>query len=674
MTNFEITVWYTFCYYSHMIKLLYLLCIIPAVMQAQEVLVNLPPNTHPLYTGPYAERTLARIDLNTENISIIAQPFDSCSDNPEDGGSLAYHPSGDLHCMTRDGIFRIDTSDLSAYPFDTTIAQQYDNTAETLSHAKYDPDGNLYFIIPASSVFDTKVGIYNISTQSVIELEEIMIDGHIPFWLYDICLANGKLFGLGITLQPGWHLFQPSLISIDIHSPDSSKVVYQPNTPTQLHHSSVVNTDCDSSKIFMRSYPIDGTGFLTAFSPSSGLVEQFFQNDLPGGKFAHPSESLLFDCKPVLGLSYSEDSGHHYVAPSVCYTPAMQFPLLSEADPTILSNTVIDSISVRFTDSQVVSSLESLVYTGALPYHSTPDGLIIHRPISLNNEELLDQLKDSLFYVSEIQSQNTSYERQLTILAYKRHYASDSTFLSFSLDPAANAGDDLMIPYCPTDDPINLDSVLVTAAPGGSWEPHTFENGMFSPAIDTIHQFHYLVDNGTCADAAIIYFQESPTPDFSLGPDLVLNEGEEIQLAPDQMLDGTYIWQDGSSASTFTAETPGLYTLTITNRSDCSLTDSVLVTLYTETTFPNQFAIQLPTVISRSNRDYPTEIAIPLLPLGIITSLSIYSVNGQSQCIECASWPASNTEPQQGIYFYSLLITTPTGQSYRRNGSFLFIE
>lgn len=73
------------------------------------------------------------------------------------------------------------------------------------------------------------------------------------------------------------------------------------------------------------------------------------------------------------------------------------------------------------------------------------------------------------------------------------------------------------------------------------------------------------LDDG-CASSTdeITVFVMDPPPAFNLGDDAILCVGEEIEFSFDPSL-GDFIWQDGSTNSTFTATTGGQYAVTISN-------------------------------------------------------------------------------------------------------------
>jgi len=68
-------------------------------------------------------------------------------------------------------------------------------------------------------------------------------------------------------------------------------------------------------------------------------------------------------------------------------------------------------------------------------------------------------------------------------------------------------------------------------------------------------------------------------PDVNLGPDTVVQASEYLLSAPPGY--DTYLWQDGSTAETFTVDQPGegLYHVTVSDINQCTGSDSVIVTL-----------------------------------------------------------------------------------------------
>lgn len=68
----------------------------------------------------------------------------------------------------------------------------------------------------------------------------------------------------------------------------------------------------------------------------------------------------------------------------------------------------------------------------------------------------------------------------------------------------------------------------------------------------------------------------TPLPSFDLGPDATLCDGQNLLLDV-SVPGGTYLWQDGSTANSYTVSAPGNYNVTVT-ANNCSASDAVNIT------------------------------------------------------------------------------------------------
>lgn len=87
------------------------------------------------------------------------------------------------------------------------------------------------------------------------------------------------------------------------------------------------------------------------------------------------------------------------------------------------------------------------------------------------------------------------------------------------------------------------------------------------------------VENG-CSNIAVVNFLINEKPSFDLGQDTTIFYTETKILSPAidiQFLPGTYLWQDGSTTSTYTVVDEGKYTLELTDFNGCVGSDSILV-------------------------------------------------------------------------------------------------
>ncbi|MBN2349504.1 MAG: gliding motility-associated C-terminal domain-containing protein [Bacteroidales bacterium] len=73
-----------------------------------------------------------------------------------------------------------------------------------------------------------------------------------------------------------------------------------------------------------------------------------------------------------------------------------------------------------------------------------------------------------------------------------------------------------------------------------------------------------------------ISIQLNESPFVNLGEVRGICEGEQIEFNPGEGYD-SYLWQDGSSASTYVANENGIYWVEVTNQNGCTIRDSVLL-------------------------------------------------------------------------------------------------
>ncbi len=88
-------------------------------------------------------------------------------------------------------------------------------------------------------------------------------------------------------------------------------------------------------------------------------------------------------------------------------------------------------------------------------------------------------------------------------------------------------------------------------------------------------------------DTVRVFYKSKPQ--FSLGPDLFICPGSNLLLDP-KLYDGNFLWQDGSTNSTYSVQKDGLYFLSITNK--CGIaSDTVNISKgICEVFFPNSFS------------------------------------------------------------------------------------
>jgi PKD repeat protein len=139
------------------------------------------------------------------------------------------------------------------------------------------------------------------------------------------------------------------------------------------------------------------------------------------------------------------------------------------------------------------------------------------------------------------------------------NYGIDSieVIINGNFDPIDLGPADLVL--CNGDEyPISLDPDL---------SEYEWQDGSNSPeyTITTSGTYSVTLDDG-CAvstDEINIFFLDPPAP-FAMGEDTILCAGDEIELSFDASL-GDFVWQDGSSSSTYVVNEGGTYAVTISN-------------------------------------------------------------------------------------------------------------
>lgn len=91
-----------------------------------------------------------------------------------------------------------------------------------------------------------------------------------------------------------------------------------------------------------------------------------------------------------------------------------------------------------------------------------------------------------------------------------------------------------------------------------------------------VYEVRHIISLLGCQDTAVQQVTIDSAPDFTLGPDTAICEGQRLLLDSGLPDDGTaLLWSDGSTAPTLLATQPGLYTLTALSSNGCTATDSL---------------------------------------------------------------------------------------------------
>lgn len=217
-------------------------------------------------------------------------------------------------------------------------------------------------------------------------------------------------------------------------------------------------------------------------------------------------------------------------------------------------------------------------------------------------------------------------------------HACEDTLLSTSLtiiDPdTLELGED--ISTCDTGSPIILDATVDDAI------AYEWQDGSTNPTFMVTESGTYWVNvNTECeillSDTIVINIDANIPPVVNLGEDGGLCEGESVVLDVTQNA-STYVWQDGSTASTFTVSEAGIYWVTVTNI--CGVTtDSItltfepiiapIVSLGNDTSLCNTSAFEL--VVSGNATAFEWQDGSTNATF-IATESGTYSVTGFNEC------------------------------------------
>mgnify|MGYP003810955845 CR=1 FL=1 len=151
----------------------------------------------------------------------------------------------------------------------------------------------------------------------------------------------------------------------------------------------------------------------------------------------------------------------------------------------------------------------------------------------------------------------------------------DSLHVSFAPNPHPNLGNDTT--FC------DGDSLFIFP---GNFNSYEWQDGSTEPfyVIKESGLYWVSVTNSYgCFGGDSVNVEVIPVPDIELGNDTTICEGQFMVLNPGAGF-LSYVWQDNSTASTFTVTDPGTYWVTVYNDELCPVSDTILVN---EAPWPN---------------------------------------------------------------------------------------
>ena len=147
----------------------------------------------------------------------------------------------------------------------------------------------------------------------------------------------------------------------------------------------------------------------------------------------------------------------------------------------------------------------------------------------------------------------------------------DSAVVNVTPLPVVNLGPDKT--FCAGED-----TLLNASVPGGTY---LWQDGSTSGFYNVTGPGTYsvTVTANNCSNSDAVNIAYTPLPIVALGNDTTVCPGEPVPLDA-TLPGGSYVWQDGSTAATFIATTPGVYDVDVTV-SGCTSNDAITVANYT---------------------------------------------------------------------------------------------
>jgi len=143
----------------------------------------------------------------------------------------------------------------------------------------------------------------------------------------------------------------------------------------------------------------------------------------------------------------------------------------------------------------------------------------------------------------------------------------DSILVSMTPLPVVDLGPDRLV--CPGEQ-----ALIDATTPGATY---LWNTGAAAPTINVPNgNYDVTITVNGCDATDAVLVTNHPTPVVDLGADVSLCPGTQLVLDAEQP-GASYVWQDGSMASTFTVDTDGTYDVDLTDANGCEATDAITV-------------------------------------------------------------------------------------------------
>ncbi|MBK9271029.1 MAG: gliding motility-associated C-terminal domain-containing protein [Saprospiraceae bacterium] len=313
----------------------------------------------------------------------------------------------------------------------------------------------------------------------------------------------------------------------------------------------------DGQYYFICEIPKKEGGFL---GPTGGASEWMFDPN---------------DCDVFIDLDINNSSGdmlNGYTTKLGCFDQEIY---ITDQDVDVYSDYgIMDSIQISLLNPlDAADEFLSISFWPAATHISSLHSIRIFPLPSTVNRDFW-QIIRSVKYHNEACSPTIGL-RQVRFIAYKNGIT-DTAFASIYLDtPFYNAGQNDTIYICRNDHSlIILESHLGSCySSAGHWSNVT---GIYNPAFDSSGIYTYTVGDSICGyDTSHILIEFLNPPNFDLGPDIAVCEGNTVELKVPNSLQ--VIWQDGSQSNQYLVYQTGVYSVQILNELGCKIEDSIFI-------------------------------------------------------------------------------------------------
>ena len=399
----------------------------------------------------------------------------------------------------------------------------------------------------------------------------------------DLTFRDGKLYGISFTNE---------IMEINIANPDQSTVVFSYNAPPGIFAwgvlSSVESCDSTTTYITLTNGLLDPQNtinqlYLVDFSTQTAT----YLCDTPGPILgaASATEFLASDCSVRLDLDADNSSGTpdttDFQSPALCGD--MTTLAVTDTDAVFYSGYRVDSLRIRLLPPTPDAPQEYLTAqaSGSVGVGGQGSAWITltamnNTAVATANIDYQTSLRSLLWHNDAVPI--TPGSRTVEVIAYASGGRTDTAYAFLSVPEPTFAGSDTALSVCANASPFDLLLFIASnATAGGTWWPETVAgNSVFSPQTDTSGLYQYVVSNGLCAaDTATVAVGVLSLPIFSLGEDASLCAGQSLTLtAP-----GVAEWQDGTNATTYSANQSGIYWAEFSDNNGCIWRDSINLAL-----------------------------------------------------------------------------------------------